>query len=267
MRRPARRVGEKSPARLYYTTKTGIGMDHLNWVQQNEDYNTKYYILKWKTSHFHEPFSNHMAGSAKLKDSAAAPVAAKETSTEQEGLGLGLADKNGSGRFKFGLGFENAAARNVVGADAGRDGVSISTLSGLERGIQTAGAVQQSAALVEVHAAENTITSVSNSELKSEAEERKQADREKTTVAQTGRGNIRNRLRESASRLMEAYRKYKEKAAKIPLRRIKQEKTELKEKKGTRTADRETMLAMQAENHYLLDSYDQTGNYSMLGKK
>lgn len=38
--------------------------------------------------------------------------------------------------------------------------------------------------------------------------------------------------------------------------------------KGTRqAADREAMLSMQAENHYLLDSYDATGNYSMLGKK
>lgn len=91
--------------------------------------------------------------------------------------------------------------------------------------------------------------------------------KERTTVAQTGRGNIRNRLRESAARLREAYQRQKEKAAKkIPLRQMKPEKQEEKTRKGTRAADREAMLAMQAENHYLLDSYDQNGNYSMLGK-
>ena len=98
-----------------------------------------------------------------------------------------------------------------------------------------------------------------------EAEEER-ANRENTTVAQTGRGNIRNRLQESAKRLQEAYQRQKEKAAKLlPLKQIKEEKPKEKEK-GTRMADKETMLSMQAENHYLLDSYDHNGNYSMLGK-
>ena len=66
---------------------------------------------------------------------------------------------------------------------------------------------------------------------------------------------------------MEAYRRYREKAAKMPLQKTAQEKIKTDGKKGTRAADRESVLAMQANNHYLLDSYDQTGNYSMLGKK
>lgn len=242
-------------------------MNRLNWVQQNEDYNVKYHVIKWKTSHFHEPFSNHMAGSAHLKDGGGAPVAAKETQTEAEGLGLGLADKSVSGRLRFGLGLEEMAARNVTGVEAGRDEVSISRLGELKNGIETAGAVAQSAVLADIHAAENTIVPVSQSGQKSEEKEREQIDKDKTTVSQAGRGNIRNRLRESASRLQEAYRRYKEKAAKMTLRRIQKEKPAQKEKKGTRAASRDTMLAMQAENHYLLDSYDNTGNYSMLGKK
>lgn len=240
-------------------------MNHVNWVQQNEDYDVKYHVIKWKTSHFHEPFSNHMAGTAHLKKGGGAPMAAREMQTEMEGLGFGLADKNISGRLKLGLGLETEA-RNIIGARTGQDEVSISTLDGLKKGIETAGAAAQSAVLADVIAAENTITPATGERPKSESEERKQADREKTTVAQTGRGNIKNRLRESASRMMEAYRRHKEKAAKILFGRTKQEEPQ-KGKKGTRTADRETILAMQAENYYLLDSYDHTGNYSMLGKK
>ena len=85
-------------------------------------------------------------------------------------------------------------------------------------------------------------------------------------MAETGQGNIRHRLQESAKRLQEAYQRQKEKAVKrLPLKQIKEEKPGKKEK-GTRMADKETMLSMQAENHYLLDSYDHNGNYSMLGK-
>ena len=217
-------------------------MNHIIWIQQREDYDTKYHVIKWKTSHFHEPFSDHMVGSAKLKDGAGALAPARETQAQAEGLGLGFADKSLDGRLKFGLGLEDTAAKNVIGAETGRDGVSISTFGGLEKGMETAGAAIQSAALADIHAAENTV------------------------VAQTGRGNIRNRLKESASRLIEAYRRYREKAAKMSLNRTAQEKTKTDGKKGTRAADRESVLAMQAKNHYLLDSYDQTGNYSMLGK-
>lgn len=245
-------------------------MNHINWVQQREDYDVEYHVLKWRTSHFHEPFSSHMVGAAQPKAGGGAPMPAGETQTEPEGLGFGFADNHTSGRLKPGMGLENAAARSVIGAETGRDEVSISALGGLKRGIETAGAAVQSAALAETHAAENTITPVLCGNLKSESEEHRRAGRAKTTVSQAARGNIRNRLRESASRMMEAYRKYKEKAAKIPLGKLKQkkeEKTEVKEKRGTRAADRDSMLAMQAQNHYLLDSYDNTGNYSMLGKK
>ena len=39
-----------------------------------------------------------------------------------------------------------------------------------------------------------------------------------------------------------------------------------KEQRGTRYASKDEVLSMQAENHYLLDSYDKNGRYSMLGK-
>ena len=244
-------------------------MNHVNWVQQNEDYATRYHVLQWKTSHFHEPFSIHASGGAKLSQSAGAGPQASEMRTEPEGLGFGQADR-GNGRLGLGLGLEESLANAVTGDKRGRDGLNISAngVKAQETGIESARAVVQSAALTQVHAAENTVTPVSGHEVPSETKHEKQADRENTTVAQSGRGNIRNRLQESAARLREAYQRQKEKAAKMmPLRQVKPKKKEEKVQKGTRTADREAMLAMQAENHYLLDSYDQNGNYSVLGKR
>lgn len=244
-------------------------MRHVNWVQQNEDYATRYHVLQWKTSHFHEPFSIHASGGAKLKQGAAGPSPqAGEIQAETEGMGFGQSER-GSGRLGLGLGLEDALANTVAGNERGRDGVNISTHGAKvqEAGVEAARTVVQSAALAQVHAAENTVTPTSVRETLSETEQREEADRENTTVAESGRGNIRNRLRESAARLREAYQRQKEKAAKgMPLRQTRPEKQDTI-RKGTRMADREAMLAMQAENHYLLDSYDQNGNYSVLGKK
>lgn len=39
-----------------------------------------------------------------------------------------------------------------------------------------------------------------------------------------------------------------------------------KEQRGTRRVTKDEVLTMQAENHYLLDSYDKNGQYSTLGK-
>ncbi len=243
-------------------------MKHVNWVQQNEDYATRYHVLQWKTSHFHEPFSRHLSGGAKTGQSAAASLQAREIQTEAEGLGFLRSDRTVSGRL--GLGSEASLANTVTGNTGEQDEVRISAYGAKaqETGAEAARTEAHSTALAQMHAAEHTVTPASNGETKAETRRKEQALKENTTVAGTGRGNIRNRLRESAARLREAYLRQKEKAAKkIPLRLIKPEKQEKKVLRGTRTADREEMLAMQAENHYLLDSYDQHGNYSMLGKK
>lgn len=245
-------------------------LQHVNWVQQNEDYATRYHVLEWKTSHFHEPFSLHASGGTKLKQDAGGVFQEKEMQTETEGLAFLQSDRSGSGRLGAGFGLEEFLANSVTGSERGHDAVNISAhgARAQENGTKAAQAVMQSAALAQLHAAENTVTSVSSREALNETEQKERADRENTTVAQSGRGNIRNRLQESAARLREAYQRQKEKAAKIiPLKYIKPDKQEEKARKGTRMADREAMLAMQAENHYLLDSYDQNGNYSMLGKR
>lgn len=244
-------------------------LEHVNWVQQNEDYATRYHVLQWKTSHFHEPYSRHGSAGAKPNQSAAAALQAKEMQTETEGLGFGQTDRAGSGRLGIGLGLEESLGSAVSGNERGHDGVNISALGARaqEAGVETTKTAVQSAALTQTQAAEHTVTPLSEKETESGEKQGERELKERTTVAQTGRGNIRNRLRESAARLREAYQRQKEKAAKkIPLRQMKPEKQEEKTRKGTRAADREAMLAMQAENHYLLDSYDQNGNYSMLGK-
>lgn len=252
------------------TDRAGNRMNRINWVQQNEDYNVKYHVVKWETSHFHEPYSNHVVGSTKIKQGGLAPMSAAETQKEGEGIGFDLARRGGDARLRFGFGLEESLAGNISGGGDGRDGVSISARGMAGQGSmgEAARAELQSMALAEVHASENTVTPAMASGPEQEKREQEQAGKDKTTVAQSGRGSIRNRLQESAARLREAYQRQKKKAAKLPFRQIRKEEPEKKQKKGTRqAADRETMLSMQAENHYLLDSYDATGNYSMLGKK
>lgn len=246
-------------------------MNHINWVQQSEDYNTEYHVLKWKSSHFHEPYARRNVGNLPKQPAAAAAEAAREIQTEAEGLALGLSDKLKSGtRPGFGMG--EHLAQGLSGEDRGRDGVSISAQGARQQNAaEHAQAAVQSvsqAAVVQsaqIQAAETVVVSPANEPSSAEAEEER-ANRQNTTVAETGKGNIRNRLQESAKRLQEAYQRQKEKAAKLlPLKQIKEEKPREKAK-GTRAADKEAMLSMQAENHYLLDSYDHNGNYSMLGK-
>lgn len=250
--------------------RTGIGMNHINWVQQNEDYNVEYHMIKWKTSHFHEPYSNHMVGSSKIRQGAAGSLPAAQAQTEGEGIGFGLADRNGNGRLRPGLGVENSLVNRLSERGNSRDGVSISARGAAvhEHAEEIARVTAQSMALAETHAAENTITAVTADGSVKEEQERERTAKENTTVSGANRGNIRNRLRESAARLLEAYQRQKKKAAKLLIQQMRKKAPERKEKEGTRqAADREVILSMQAENHYLLDSYDATGNYSILGKK
>lgn len=246
-------------------------LQHVNWIQQNEDYATKYHVLEWKTSHFHEPFSIRATGGAKLNQEAGAGVPKPgKMQTQTEGLGFGQLDRAGSGRLGLGLGLEETLANSVTGDGRGHDGVNLSVhgARAQEAAAEAMKTVANNAVLTQMHAVENTVMPALDREPLSGEKQQEKADRENTTVAQPGRGNIRNRLQESAARLREAYQRQKEKAAKmLPLKQVRPKKEEETVRKGTRTADREAMLAMQAENHYLLDSYDQNGNYSMLGKK
>lgn len=241
-------------------------MNHIIWLQQREDFDTNYHVIKWKTSHFHEPFSAHMAGGAKLKYGAGPEAAKQAQQPEGEAIGFVQADKVRSGGIGPGFGLEGYAMRAMreelaqeAVQNAGGDGRTGRIVGAVSTTMQTAAAAQ-------VQAAEHTVTPQQRREpLRSEQAKERNA-LESTTVSETGKGNIKNRLRESAARLREFYQRQKEKAAKLPFIKVRPEPEKKRVLEGTRMADREAVLSMQAENHYLLDSYDQKGNYSTLGK-
>lgn len=240
-------------------------MNHIIWVQQRDDFDTKYHVIKWKTSHFHEPFSERMTGSAMLKDGAAQAAARQEQQPEGESIGYVQADRTRSGRIGLGAGLEGYALRAMQEEMA--QNVVRSEGNGIRAG-RTVGAiptVMQTAA-AQAQAAEHMVTPEQKREPLRDDQARERNMRESTTVSEAGKGNIKNRLKESAEKLWEFYQKQKEKASKISFWKNKTEPQKKKVIKKTRMADREAVLAMQSENHYLLDSYDQKGNYSMLGK-
>lgn len=242
-------------------------MNHIQWIQQREDFKTKYHVIKWKTSHFHEPFSERMIGGAKIQHGGGVPEAAKQSQQpEGEGIGFAQTESTKSGEFGLGSGLEGYALRAMQEEMA--QGAARSTGSGIRTG-KVVGAIPaavQTAAAAQTQAAEHMVTPEQKREPLRSEQARERNMQEATTVSSAGKGNIKNRLRESAARLREFYLKQKEKAAKLTFWKSKPEPKKKKILEGTRMADKEAMLSMQAENHYLLDSYDQKGNYSMLGK-
>lgn len=240
-------------------------MNHIIWVQQRDDFDTKYHVIKWKTSHFHEPFSTSAGKGFKLQSGAAVEAAKQSQQPEGEGIGYAQADRTRNGRIGLGSGVEGYALRTMQEEMA--QGIVRSTGSSIRAG-RTVGAVltvMQTAA-AQTQAAEHMVTPEQKREPLRDKQARERNMRESTTVSEAGRGNIKNRLKESAERLWEFYQKQKEKASKLSFWKNKTEPQKKKVIKKSRMADREAVLAMQSENHYLLDSYDQKGNYSMLGK-
>lgn len=196
-------------------------MNHINWVQQDPDYKTEYHVLKWGSSHFHEPQARRMIDSALHREGAASAVFADRIKDETAEVGLGLASNVKSGGF-------------ALGHD--QDAVAVSAQGGERQSGETA--------------SQTVVTD--------------QAGIPGDPAA--GQGSIRNRLKESASHLREACQKQKEKIKKTLFQSKRVDKKADIPQKGTREADLEETLFMQAQNHYLLDSYDRNGQYSMLGK-
>lgn len=195
-------------------------MNHINWVQQDPDYQTEYHVLKWETSHFHEPLARRTVNSALHKEGAAFAMPAGAATAADAEVGLGQGPSVKSGGFALGHGQKGMALQESAGVQKGQDSVIISAQG---------------------------------------------AERQSVGVA-IGQGSVRNRLKESAAHLQEMYQKQKEKIEKSLCRTRKTEKKPELPRKGTRVANREETLSMQAKNHYLLDSYDSNGQYRMLGK-
>lgn len=238
-------------------------MNHINWVQQDPDYQTKYYVLKWETSHFHEPQARRMAGSALQKEGAALAVSEKSETNESPEIGFGPGSSVKSGGFALGHGVEGMISQESYGIQKELDSVAISG-----KGSEWQNAETDMQTMLQQTAAQQAMISQPMTRQTQGAQDSQQSydSAERTTAtAQTGQGNIRNRLQESAAHLQEVYQKHKEKIKRTLFRTKKVEKKAVL-KKGTREADREETLAMQAQNHYLLDSYDCNGQYHILGK-
>lgn len=233
-------------------------MNHVNWVQQDPDFQTQYHVLKWDSSHFHEPQARRVADSALPKEEVALAVSANRERTEIAQIGFGLSSSVRSGGFALGHG-QDAVIISAQGVEQ-QNGENVSqTVEIQQAGMREEVAISN--AVVEQMGYPGEYDKVKSATVTEESNRQV-----KSVAAAGGQGNIRNRLKESAAQLRETYQRQKEKIKRISgqTRRVDEQKDMLK--KGTREADREETLSMQAQNHYLLDSYDRKGQYSVLGK-
>lgn len=252
-------------------------MNHINWVQQDPDYQTKYHVLTWKSSHFHEPTARQMVNSALHKEGAAFAVSAGQEQAGMPEIGFGPASTVKSGGFGLGHGQEGMIMQDNA-AEKGQDSVAISVQAVERQGIEadTQTVLQQSASqqdIIHQNVLQQTMVqglAIQQAGIQQHGklyhQEESGSVSERITTVAVGQGNIRNRLKESAAHLQEIYEKQKQKIKKNLFRVKRAEKKPEPPKKPGRTADREETLSMRAQNHYLLDSYDRNGQYHTLGK-
>ena len=217
-------------------------MNVLNWIQQEKKV-ADYHVIKWPTSHFHHPRNRtDIIGPIKIKPDGAAP-AASGAQQQSEGIGFGNADYTKDQYKSGGLGTDGMAIDGVK--DAANNKV-ISTAR-KSNGNQTTGP----------EAAATVAQTILPAEVYSVAESARQSVLK-----------VQKRVKTSAAKLRDVYHKYSSRTSnhntKNPQNAPRRQPE--KEQRGTRHVTKDEVLTMQAENHYLLDSYDRNGQYSMLGK-
>lgn len=252
-------------------------MNHVNWVQQEQ--NTEYHVIQWKNSEFHNhhvrrdrapeggmgPFSvaKVVGGSGAASQTLASIWTDDRALRPEESKidGFGYGDILGSNsRTISGSGKEEVLSTGVKRNDK----VTISS-EGAPKPIvpihNTAISEQMQCIAI------STAVRIQTEQMAEEAgAEATASDESVETISGFGQGGLRNRLKDSAKRLLEIYQEQKKKLMKMPAGKVKQEEKKDRERTGTRQASKEEMWSMQAENHYLLDSYDKNGNRSILGK-
>lgn len=218
-------------------------MNRLNWIQQEQKV-ADYHVLTWRTSHFHHPRSRtDITGSFNSQPEGGAGVAVS-AKQQPEGIGFGVGDIGSTRRRHGGLGTDGMAK---YGAKEAINSEIISTAYRTQ-GRQTSGPESVTAGLQSIVSEE--IYSVVNS-------------------AGTSILKVRSRIRRSITKMRDIFLRQKTKQKQpsgISARQGSYRKEPEKERKGTRRVDREEVLSMQAQNRYLLDSYDRKGQYSTLGK-
>ncbi|MBD5450330.1 MAG: hypothetical protein HDR28_09330 [Lachnospiraceae bacterium] len=224
-------------------------MNRLNWIQQ-EQKTADYHVLTWRTSHFHHPRNRtdivgQVGGKFDLNGGAASSGAQQQA----DGIGLGLADPAENILWKTG----------GLGADGmAEDGTKTAKHQEvMDSSDQTAGrhmtGMEQPGAAQQIMTAAQTIV-----------------PEEVYSVVNSARQSVLkvcDRVKQGTEKLRDLYQKQQKQAAHAAAtRKGEYRKPSEKERQGTRKCDKDDMLSMQAQNHYLLDSYDRNGQYSMLGK-
>lgn len=219
-------------------------MNRIDWIQK-EQY-IDYHVLKWPTSHLHPRERIPVDAGLELKDKKLAGGAASGAQpAQQEGLGLGIAETSGKTRWRSGgLGTDGMAQEGVRETARGKEGAAVAE----NHSWQQPGTLESESVVVQPMISNETHSAVYN------------------TAYRVGQAvqKIGGQIRGTAGRLRDVYQRQQKKET-VPLRKNNKPMQE-KERRGTRQVSKDEVLTMQAENHYLLDSYDKNGQYSVLGK-
>ncbi|MBD5516387.1 MAG: hypothetical protein HDR06_17545 [Lachnospiraceae bacterium] len=221
-------------------------MNRLNWIQQEQKI-ADYHVLKWPTSHFHHPRNRtdivaQAGGKFEMSGGAASPGA-----QQPEGIGQGMSDPARDIVWRAGgLGTDGMAE------DGRKDAVhsEIMDTSDRTKGRQITG-TSQSVETAQVMAVATIVPEEVYSVLSS---------------ARQSVLKLHDRVKQSTAKLRDLYQKQQKQTEHAAVSKVVKQGSQQKEKQGTRKCDKEDVLSMQAQNHYLLDSYDKNGQYSMLGK-
>lgn len=219
-------------------------MNVLNWIQQERKV-ADYHVITWPTSHFHHPRNRtDIVGAINMKPDGGAP-AASDARQQPEGIGFGLSDSISDRRYKSGgLGTDGLAIDGVKEAVNSK----VMSTSRKSKGNQVTGPEAVSTVAQTILPAEvySVVESARQSVLK-----------------------VQSRISQGAIKLRDIYQKRSSQSSNMNAQTSKNapRRQPEKERRGTRYVSKEEVLSMQAENHYLLDSYDRNGQYSMLGKQ
>lgn len=223
-----------------------MALNRINWTPKEQLFD--YHVLTWKTSHLHPKTKVGVSGGVELRERAGGAAASTPESAQPEGIVPGYGRRDS--RYRSG-----GLGRDGMAQDGDRVAVSV-----YQSGRQGSGQMQEAAAVAMPCADAQTQAAMQTAVLHNHnIEDAAHTFSAGRTVRKAG-----GRMKEIIVRLRDMYRRKQEKAARLVKgNRAAQQQ---KERQGTRRVSREEVLAMQGENHYLLDSYDKNGQYSTLGK-
>ena len=217
-------------------------MNVLNWIHQEKKI-ADYHVVTWRMSHFHRPINKTiLTGQINMKPQEALTIASGMQQQQPEEVGLGFTTDNVRNRYKSGgLGTDGLASDGVK--DAAND--KVMSTDRKANGNHVRGA----------EAAATVVQTILSSEVYSVVESARQSALK-----------VQNRVRQGVAKLRDVYQKQSGHTTNTNAQKHKNapRRQPEKEQRGTRRVSKDEVLSMQAENHYLLDSYDRNGQYSML---